>query len=97
MGHNIEQGAGGLSFVEIQRFCGICPKTFETDCIFALKKIEEHFQFSDIRYGRILRNHYIIPLLYLSFENFVKCCSMFKYDVMYGQTFHCFYTLLRNI
>ena len=23
---------GGLSFVEIQRFCGICPKTFETDC-----------------------------------------------------------------
>jgi hypothetical protein len=32
MGHNIEQGAGGLTFVEIQRFCGICPKTFETDC-----------------------------------------------------------------
>jgi hypothetical protein len=32
MGHNIEQGAGGLSFVEIQRFCGICPKSFETDC-----------------------------------------------------------------
>jgi hypothetical protein len=21
MGHNIEQGAGGLTFVEIQRFC----------------------------------------------------------------------------
>jgi hypothetical protein len=33
MGHNIEQGAGGLSFVEIQRFCGICPKTFEIDCM----------------------------------------------------------------
>jgi hypothetical protein len=32
MGHNIEQGAGGLSFVEIQRFCGICPTTFEIDC-----------------------------------------------------------------
>jgi hypothetical protein len=32
MGHNIEQGAGVLTFVEIQRFCGICPKTFETDC-----------------------------------------------------------------
>ena len=32
MGHNIEQGAGGMSFVEFQRFCGICPKTFETDC-----------------------------------------------------------------
>jgi hypothetical protein len=32
MGHNIEQGAGGLSFVEIQRVCGICPKTFEIDC-----------------------------------------------------------------
>jgi hypothetical protein len=32
MGHNIEQGTGGLTFVEIQRFCGICPKTFETDC-----------------------------------------------------------------
>jgi hypothetical protein len=32
MGHNIGQGAGGLTFVEIQRFCGICPKTFETDC-----------------------------------------------------------------
>ena len=32
MGHNIEQGAGELSFVEIQRFCGICPKTFEIDC-----------------------------------------------------------------
>jgi hypothetical protein len=31
MGHNIEQEAGGLTFVEIQRFCGICPKTFETD------------------------------------------------------------------
>jgi hypothetical protein len=24
-------GGGGLSFVEIQRLCGICPKTFETD------------------------------------------------------------------
>ena len=23
---------GGLTFIEIQRFCGICPKTFETDC-----------------------------------------------------------------
>jgi hypothetical protein len=43
----LNRGRGGLSFVEIQRFCGICPKTFETDCIFALKKIEEHFQFSD--------------------------------------------------
>jgi hypothetical protein len=32
MGHNIEQRAGGFTFVEIQRFCGICPKTFETDC-----------------------------------------------------------------
>jgi hypothetical protein len=32
MGHNIERGAGGLTFVEIQRFCGICPKAFETDC-----------------------------------------------------------------
>jgi hypothetical protein len=21
-----------LTFVEIHRFCGICPKTFETDC-----------------------------------------------------------------
>jgi hypothetical protein len=39
MGHNIEQGAGGMSFVEIQRFCGICPKTFETDC---LKGNEKH-------------------------------------------------------
>jgi hypothetical protein len=29
MGHNIVQGAGGLSFVEIQRFCGICPKTLK--------------------------------------------------------------------
>ena len=38
MGHNIEQGAGGLSFVEIQRFCGICPKTFETDCSFIIDK-----------------------------------------------------------
>jgi hypothetical protein len=36
MGHNIEQGLGGLSFVEIQRFCG---KTFETDC---LKGNEKH-------------------------------------------------------
>ena len=25
---------GGLSLVEIQRFCGICPKTFETDYSF---------------------------------------------------------------
>jgi hypothetical protein len=39
MAYNIEQGAGGgggggggLTFVEIQGFCGICPKTFETDC-----------------------------------------------------------------
>ena len=39
MGHNIEQGAGGLTFVEIQRFCGICSKTFETDC---LKGNERH-------------------------------------------------------
>jgi hypothetical protein len=22
-------------FVEIRRFCGICPKTFETDCRFS--------------------------------------------------------------
>ena len=29
---NRGRGGGGLSFVEIQRFCGICPKTFETDC-----------------------------------------------------------------
>ena len=28
----LNRGRGGLSFVEIQRFCGICPKTFETDC-----------------------------------------------------------------
>jgi hypothetical protein len=28
----LKGGGGGLSFVEIQRFCGICPKTFETDC-----------------------------------------------------------------
>jgi hypothetical protein len=39
MGHNIEKGAGGLTFVEIQRFCGIFPKTFETDC---LKGNEKH-------------------------------------------------------
>jgi hypothetical protein len=32
MGHNIDRWEGGLSFVEIQRFCGICPNTFETDC-----------------------------------------------------------------
>jgi hypothetical protein len=32
MGHNIEQGAGGLSYVELQRLWPICPKTFETDC-----------------------------------------------------------------
>ena len=24
-------GGGGLTIVEIQGFCGICPKTFETD------------------------------------------------------------------
>ena len=28
----LNRGRGGLTFVEIQRFCGICPKTFETDC-----------------------------------------------------------------
>jgi hypothetical protein len=28
----LSRGRGGLSFVEIQRFCGICPNTFETDC-----------------------------------------------------------------
>jgi hypothetical protein len=32
-------GVGGVMFVEIQRFCGICPKTFETDC---LKGSERH-------------------------------------------------------
>jgi hypothetical protein len=36
MAHNIEQGAGGLTFVEFQKFCGICPKTFETDCSFRI-------------------------------------------------------------
>jgi hypothetical protein len=39
--HNIEQGPGGgdiLKFVEIQRFCGICPKTFETDCRYIFLK-----------------------------------------------------------
>ena len=35
----LNRGRGGLSFVEIQRFCGICPKTFETDC---LKGNEKH-------------------------------------------------------
>jgi hypothetical protein len=29
----LSRGRGGLTFVEIQRFCGICPKTFETDCL----------------------------------------------------------------
>jgi hypothetical protein len=28
----LSRGRGDLSFVEIQRFCGICPNTFETDC-----------------------------------------------------------------
>jgi hypothetical protein len=23
----------GIAFVEIQKFCGICSKTFETDCL----------------------------------------------------------------
>ena len=36
MAHNIELagggGGGGPTFVEIQGFCGICRKTFETDC-----------------------------------------------------------------
>jgi hypothetical protein len=32
----------------------------------------------------------------LSFE-IVKCFSMFKFGVMYGQIFHCFYSLLRNV
>ena len=27
----LSRGRGDLSFVEIQRFCGICPNTFETD------------------------------------------------------------------
>jgi hypothetical protein len=36
---NLFEGAGGLAFVEIQRFCGICPKTFETEC---LKGNERH-------------------------------------------------------
>jgi hypothetical protein len=40
---NIEQGAGGLTFVEIQRFCGICPKTFETDC--SLKTLQQFSSF----------------------------------------------------
>jgi hypothetical protein len=39
MGHNTEQGAGGMTFVEIQRFGGICTKTFEIDC---LKGNEKH-------------------------------------------------------
>ena len=35
----LSRGRGDLSFVEIQRFCGICPNTFETDC---LKGNERH-------------------------------------------------------
>jgi hypothetical protein len=45
MGHNIEQGAGGdWRFVEIQRFCDICPKTFETDCIYWKNAISSIYQ-----------------------------------------------------
>ena len=32
----------------------------------------------------------------LSFE-IAKCFPMFKFGVMYGQIFHCFYSLLRNV
>ena len=32
----LNRGRGGLTFVEIQRFCGIFPKTFETDCSFRI-------------------------------------------------------------
>jgi hypothetical protein len=37
---NRGRGGGGdiLKFVEIQRFCGICPKTFETDCRYIFLK-----------------------------------------------------------
>ena len=45
--------------------------------------------------GENLRN-VSITFLYLSFE-IVKCCSMLKFGVMYGEIFHCFYALLRNI
>jgi hypothetical protein len=37
----------GLTFVEIQRFCGICPKTFETDC---LKGNEKHIILTSLNY-----------------------------------------------
>ena len=43
---DIEQGAGGLTFVEIQRFCGICPKTFETVEVYESNKkcrLKSHF------------------------------------------------------
>ena len=40
----LSRGRGDLSFVEIQRFCGICPNTFETDC--SLSKICEKIIFA---------------------------------------------------
>jgi hypothetical protein len=59
------------------------------------RRLRNIFNFSHERFGRILRNHYIV-LPSLSFE-IVKCFSMFKFGVMYGQIFHCFYSLLRNV
>ena len=36
----LSRGRGDLSFVEIQRFCGICPNTFETDCSHEIGTLE---------------------------------------------------------
>ena len=48
----LNSGRGGLSFVEIQRFCGICPKTFETDCRFMM--FIQELQINYKKYTQIL-------------------------------------------
>jgi hypothetical protein len=43
MGHDIEQGAGGLSFVEIQRFVGSVPTLLKLIVVKSLKGQRRRF------------------------------------------------------
>jgi hypothetical protein len=57
MGHNIEQGAGGLTFVEIQRFCGICPKALKLIVWKAMKRIFNFFELPAVLEYQFCENH----------------------------------------
>jgi hypothetical protein len=67
----LNRGRGGLTFVEIQRFCGICPKTFETDC---LKGIFNLFELPGVLEYQFRENHIAFSITCLL--NYIGICNV---------------------